>query len=60
MDKTKTKYCKYSYMCDKDINCKEGNLCSFFEHTEDFSSMNEKEKYIETDYFKTIIEQNFN
>ena len=37
-----SRYCEHSYMCNKDINCIDGNFCESFEHTDSFSSM-EKE-----------------
>ena len=40
MSRTKySRYCEYAYSCDKNINCKDGDFCSAFEHTTEFSSL---------------------
>lgn len=39
MKKTKTRYCKYYNICDKDINCFKGEYCAVFEHSEFFTSL---------------------
>lgn len=39
MKKKSTLYCKYHHNCDKDIDCFNGEDCSIFEHSEDFSSL---------------------
>lgn len=37
--KKKTRYCEYSNICDKDIDCFNGEDCPVFEHTSGFSSL---------------------
>ena len=51
----KTRYCKYYHMCDKDINCRDKDVCSVFEHTEDFSSLRFENDNNEVDYIKDTI-----
>ena len=37
-----TEYCELHLICDKEINCFEGESCPFFEHTHDFSSLDQE------------------
>jgi hypothetical protein len=36
---THSRYCEYSWNCDKEIDCKRGNFCSAFKHTTSFTSL---------------------
>jgi hypothetical protein len=35
----KSNYCAFSHNCDKEINCRDGNFCSVFQHTKLFTSL---------------------
>ena len=42
LHKLHTRYCEHWMICDKDTDCKAGESCPWFKHTEDFTSMREK------------------
>lgn len=44
--KRKTRYCEHHINCTIDIDCFAGEACSFFRHTNEFSSI-PKEKLID-------------
>lgn len=53
-----SRYCEYSYSCDKDINCKDGNFCAAFEHTKEFSSLefdDENNQHTTINIFDTLL-----
>lgn len=37
--KNKSFYCMYAGTCDKDYDCRNGDFCSAFRHTKQFSSL---------------------
>ena len=46
-----TRYCEHHIICDKDYDCINGELCPFFEHTGDFTSLRyEEDKHAERGY----------